>query len=582
MYQRISVLAMLGKAKWICLPIPFPFNFTLFFLMTFTLTQAFSEESASERTSESTQEKADEEEALANIPALKESVMLTTQTKNEASQEPPQIIGLPDVVSYTLFNQWDIKISIEEVRRQKGLLQTATGAFDYIFGGIERMTWKQNVQLIPFKTNRSGYLNANELSLDHMARIGTKYSFKAEVDRELNPADLFNTPPYYRINSYIISFSIDQPLWKNFIYNPQFTTERIKRLDVMSAKYAMVQTIASHIRDVVQAYWDLVTAKRFYQIESDKKDRLIDLAKKSLLLIKGGQLNATELDQQYAEIYRQNRILAFTKQGVFAALNQLLLLMGGVAGCPPIDVPNLLLDHYPDLYQGNLNTCCLVDYAIGHRPDLFALDFKTLGTEVQLKAAEHNLLPELNVKLEGNVHNFALDRRAKPFFAAVNSRWPERDLTVEVNFSVPLYNDEAIGDFRRSRAENQQSIYQQAELIQEIKYNIATAVRNHYSLLAQLQAAAQAVKWYKITLKDERRKLLEGFSTIFVVVDFENRLSIAQSEQAQAYDDYAKNLVNLLYLTGTLVDYNCPMNQVTLSNMTDISHLFSPTRGRYD
>lgn len=559
------------------------FSLRFFLALLITFTQGFADDKAAEKAdkeAEEKAEKADEEEALANIPALMESAMLTGQIERQTREEPPQIIALSDVVTYTLYNQWDIQISIEEIKRQKGILQIATGAFDYTFDALERVTWKKNVQLVPFKSDFRGRLDITAFSLDHLSRIGTKYSLKAEFDRDYNPIYLFNIPPYYRVNTYIVSFAIDQPLLRNFIYNQEFTFERIKRLDVASAKYLMVQTISKKLQDVVHAYWDLVAAKKIYQIEKDKKVRLIDLAKKSLLLIKGGQLNATELDQQYAEIYRQNRILAFTEQAVYAAFNQLLFVMGGVEGCPPLRVPNLLLDEYPERFPGNLHTCCLIERALINRPDLSALNFKTMGTWVQLKTAEHNLLPSLNVKVEGNVHNFTLNEKARSFFGAVGSRLPERDLSVEVNLSVPLYNDQFIGDVKRSRAENRQATYEQAQLVEEIKYSIATTVQNHYALLKQLKSAADAVKWYKITLKDERRKLLEGFSTIFVVVDFENRLSVAMSDEVQIYSEYAKNLVNLLYLSGTLVDYNYPMNQVCLSNMTNINHLFG--KGRYE
>lgn len=520
---------------------------------------------------------ADEEQDLANIPALKESAILTAEVKEAATKEPPQAIRLSEVVNYTLFNQWDIKISIQEVNRQKGLLQSATGAFDYTLDGFERKTWKKNVQMIGYKSDWSGHLEGAGLSLEHMARLGTKFSVKTENIREYNPIFLFTAPPYNRLNTYFVSFAIDQPLLRNFLYNPEFTTERIRRLDVASAKYVMVQTISTQIRDVVQAYWDLVAAKKIYVIERDKKKRLIELAKKSLLLIRGGQLNATELDQQYAELYRQDRIILLTQQTVYTALNRLFFLMGGVDGCPPIDVPKLLIEEFPDFHRarGSLQMCCLVDLAIRNRPDLVALNYKTKGKWVQLESAKHNLLPSLNLRVEGNVHNFALNRKARPFFGAVESRLPERDLTVEVNFSVPLYNDEFIGDLKRSRAENWQATFQEAQLIEDIKYNVATAIRNHYSLIEQLKAAAEAVRWYKITLKDERRKLIEGFSSIFIVVDFENRLSLAMSDEVQTYNQYAKNLVNLLYLTGTLVEYNCNLNQVYLSNMTNINHLFN-------
>lgn len=535
------------------------------------------EEGKKDKEEEDKKEKEEEEAQLANIPALKESGILNVEFEDASSKEPPQAIVLSQIITYTLFNQWNIKISIEEINRQKGLLQIATGAFDYTFGGFERKIWKENVQVIGQKSDRSGHVEALGLSFDHTARIGTRFSLRAENTREYNPIFLINNPPYCRLNTYFVTFAIEQPLLRNFIYNPAYTTERIRRLDVASARYLMVQTVSTQLRDVVQAYWDLVAAKKIYIIERDKKKRLIDLAKKSLLLIRGGQLNATELDQQYAEIYRQDRIILFAQQSVYTALNRLLFLMGGVQGCPAIDIPNLMLEEFPDVKEalGKLHTCCLVDLAIRNRPDLTAQNYRTQGTWVQLEAAKHNLLPSLNLRVEGNVHNFALNRKACPFFGAVESRLPERDLTVELNFSVPLYNDEFIGDLRRSRAENWQSHFQETQLIEDIKYNLATAVRNHYSLIEQLKAASEAVRWYKITLKDERRKLLEGFSTIFIVLDFENRLSLAMSDEVQTYNLYARNLVELLYLTGTLVEYNCQTNQFYLSNMTHINHLFN-------
>lgn len=519
------------------------------------------------------------------IPAMMESL-----------NEPPDLldalrkiavpleISLPDVISYTLLNQWDIKISISEVSRKQGIVQKAAGAFDTTLDGRERHVWQRDVQVSGLlKSTHWGFMNQLAATISRTTRFGTKTKIGAEVDQTYNPLYLIiNGPPfvpYNRIENFSLFFTIEQPLLRGFFYNPDYANELSARYDVEAAKYNLIQVIAKQIHDVVQAYWNLSTAKEIYQIEQTKKTSLYDLAITSKKLIEGGEMAATELDQQFAEIYREEKNLILAEQVVYDNLNHLLFLMGDGPQSLCLNIPQLTLEAYPCIIANKPPLCVnhITKIAVMNRPDLRALEWQIGGAGILLKSAQFGLLPELNVQVGGTFLNYALNKKARPFFGAANSDLPEKDLSLQVNLSVPFSNDEALGAYRQSYEQNRQLIYQSEKLIEDIRLSVATAIRNHFALIEQIENAKKAVKWYEITLEDEKRKLIQGLSTIFIVVDFENRLSNERIDLVQTQNALAQNLVDILFLTGTLIDYNCRENKVYVSDVTRIEHLL-----RYD
>ena len=96
---------------------------------------------------------------------------------------------------------------------------------------------------------------------------------------------------------------------------------------------------------------------------------------------------------------------------------------------------------------------------------------------------------------------------------------------------------------------------------------MATALQNHYALLEQMRHADESAKWYKTALEDETKRLKEGYSTLFIVIDYENNLSSSMAERVLVYRAFSQNIADLLYLTGRLVTPYDRCDRVMIANV---------------
>nr|NGX43169.1 hypothetical protein [Chlamydiota bacterium] len=483
-------------------------------------------------------------------------------------------IELYDVLGYALENQWDINIAQEEVRRQYGISQRDSGPFDPVFDTSIAYTWQHQVQDLAIKTNKDGNIVTQQASLNKLARVGTTYSLNATVERELNPIFAF-TDPFRRTNTFNLAFVIDQPLLRRFRDNIEATQEKVSVLELQAIKWEAIHTISTQIRIAVNSYWELVATKGLLKIRQDSLQRLDNLADSTERLVERGQLAKSELNQQYAEVSKEKRRSADAEQQVYAAFNNLLLSMGANQCDFTLSSPDLALEEFPITSNNKsiLSVNRLVDEATHQRLDLLAAQIRINSADLLLRSANNTVLPEMNVRLGTNVINHEINRKAKPFYSSVISERPEVELFAALDFSIPFYNDEALGERRRRRAEKYQSFLGEAELMASIRSDVATALRDHYALFEQIQAADESVKWYEKALRDEVDRMKEGLSTLFIVIDFENRLSDALTDRVLVYRNFAQNIVDLLFLTGKLIIPCENSDRVMIANVRSLEAL---------
>ncbi len=106
------------------------------------------------------------------------------------------------------------------------------------------------------------------------------------------------------------------------------------------------------------------------------------------------------------------------------------------------------------------------------------------------------------------------------------------------------------------QAELTQSILSESQLNESIRTEIANALRNQLELIDELYFAGQAVDWYSTALSDEIARLKQGYSSLFIVIDYEKSLRQTTIEKVLVESNYAENIVELLFQTGTLVNYD--------------------------
>lgn len=477
--------------------------------------------------------------------------------EKETSPCPPYSLRAKEVVFSSLDYQWRIQVAEREVDRQEGIVQASKGPFDPRIGGGYTHQWLKDTQTFGFKSGKDGNLDSLQLFLEKLTRLGTKFSLNGEVTREFNPSFSFDNS-YNRTNATTLTFFVDQPLLKRFRYNEESVTELVNQLELDAVRNELTQTMAENVRDAMRLYWDLAAAQKVVTINENAQRILLALASATDKLVEGERVAASELNEQFAELARNNRELVASQQVVYSLFNNLLFQMGMSRDCFAVELPTLELDDFPpfSVDKSLWDLDHLLCLAMHNRGDLIAAQFRVMEGDMRLRLANQDIYPELNVRFGYDLFNSQINQKARSFFSSTETHKAQNDYTVAVNFSYPLFNNFARGEKRRREEEKIQLNLEEDFLAEDIRQAIASAFRNHIELIDQVHFQKKSVSWYEKALRDEILRFKEGYGSLFIIIDFENRLRVTLVEEARLLADWAKNLVELLYLTGTLIERN--------------------------
>lgn len=484
---------------------------------------------------------------------------------------PPPTLSLPQAIGYTLENQVELKISELNIQVQKGVLQHTAGPFDPVLEGNARHVYQRNQQypLAELKSHHKGYENTANLLARKKARAGTVFSLSAQIDQ-------VNNPLIYplKINIGTISFLVEQPLLREFLYGQDTVTEEAADVELYAVYLDNFQTVSQKILDTTIRYWDAVSAQKIAKINEDALIRLVKLEDNIQELIDKDQLARADIHQPQERIANQQVITFISEQDYYASLQNLKFAMGNVDvwGCDPDNL--ILADDFPPVKLNLEDFQCLIGSliysAINYRYDILASLARQEEADILLKGAYNEVLPQVNVLAGVQKSNFELGGRSKPFFSPYGYHDSETDWTIGMSFSVPFHNDAALGDLRQRKAIKYQSEYRTQLLMQSAVTNLRVALSNQIYLASELDKASERVKLNQTLIDEEHKKLNAGFSSLFILLDFENRLTNALIEHTDIYKQYLQNIANLRFLTGTLFQPDATTNWIKVVDVTTL------------
>jgi outer membrane protein len=148
------------------------------------------------------------------------------------------------------------------------------------------------------------------------------------------------------------------------------------------------------------------------------------------------------------------------------------------------------------------------------------------------------------------------------------------DYSFGVTLSIPIRNRSAQADMATAMLQQRQL----QEQLQQTRNQVAQDVRNAEIAVtqarAQIAAAKKAVRLALVTLQDERKKLELGESTTLNVILTEEQYDTALGNEAQAFDNYAKSVVQFGQATGTtLQKYNIQLSEAKAGEITRVPNI---------
>jgi outer membrane protein len=377
-------------------------------------------------------------------------------------------------------------------------------------------------------------------------------------------ANLFNPSVQ---SSLFVGFS--QELLNGFGLLPNTRNIRIAKNSRKIADWQFTLQAITTVTNTITAYWELVFARENVKVQQQAvtvAEKLYNDNRKQLEIGTMAPLDVTRAESELATD-RQNLIVAQT-----AKLQLEQVLKNDIAKNPL--APNLInveiiptdLPKQPEAVEAPSFEEAVKE-AFAKRPDLQQQVLNLQNGDIEVRATRNALLPTATlvaqygtVGLGGNqlILGPPVTTKSGGYGDASSQVFHNNfpDYSVSLNVSVPLRN-------RQAQADNQRAILTQRQLeaqMQQLKNAALLDVRTTYIALEQdrgrVEAAAKARELQQQTFDAERKKYELGASTVFLVIQTQRDLILAQGTELRSLADLVEAKANYERAVGRTLEVN--------------------------
>jgi outer membrane protein TolC len=377
---------------------------------------------------------------------------------------------------------------------------------------------------------------------------GAEYEIRFLNTREDISGNLRTVIPDPRYES-SIALIFRQPLLRDFGIAVNTAPIRQAQYAEQSAEQVLLQTILDTVFNVQQRYLELVFRLQDLDAKRESLKLAEDFLAENKVRVELGTLAPIELVQAQTQVKTRQGDVIVAVAAVREAEDQLkeVLNIPEVLGTwylriRPVDSP-------PFVPVSPIALEEQIDLALKNRPDFVQSQLDIASREISRDVARNQRLPRLDLEARGSV--LALGERNDESLSNL-SETEGHEWLVTLRFQYPLGNRFARNELQRRNLELQQALVDQRQLKRTIVRQLRQAVRDIDTAIQRVEVTRAATVLAQTQLEAEQEKFRLGLSTSFVVLDFQEDLTIARSEETRAVSDYNVALARLDQLTGTL------------------------------
>jgi outer membrane protein TolC len=378
-----------------------------------------------------------------------------------------------------------------------------------------------------------------------------------------------------------LALSVAQPLLRNFGWEFATINVRIAESSQKQSQYNMAQSLQDFVLQVGTDYWNVVQAEENLQVAEYGLRLNSDLVRQNRISVQVGTLAPLDLQEaQSAEATSEANV--YTAQAALraarAALRQDVMLNPSDAFVPqeiqPINKPTGTVSSIPSQEVA-------LETAIEYRPSLGAMREAIRAALLQVKYAENQTLPQLNLGAQIGITStsgytpcievFGKGTQSNCTTSAglAGSKLPFGGIygdalnhmfdfgfynyAAVLNFEFPLDNAAARGVLAQTRVAYEQLRMQYRADISQAVVAVQTALANLKADVERVRATRQATYYAAQSLHDEQVRFRVGMATTHDLLQYQSQLVSAQGNQIQAEVDLEDAKLSLEHEQGTLL-----------------------------
>jgi outer membrane protein TolC len=459
-------------------------------------------------------------------------------------------LSLQDCIAEALKHNFDVRVERYVPLEAELGLREAYAGYDPTVNVAGQHTYNEiggeflNGIPVPAETSDENYFNS---SVGGILPSGMQYNLSGNVGETYGSSG--GSP--FDSTAGTIGVTMTQPLLKNLWIDSTRLAIAAAKNNVKQSVQGLRQQLITTVSAVENAYFELIYARENVGVQQEALELAQTQLDQDRQRVQIGTVaeRAGTLEQDEAQVAQSQANLIAAQFTLESDQNTL---------------KNLITDNYLTLHDVDLSPTATLDavrqlfdvqYSWGKgltaRPDLIQAKVTLEQQGIQLKYDWNQLFPELDV-----LGSYGFNGEGREFSDAF-AQYSEGNrpfYSYGGQMSMPLSNLKARSVYKSDKAVEQQDLLKLKQLEQNIMVQIDDAVKQAQSALESVDATRQARIYAQAALDAEGKKYAVGKSTTFTVLQLQNNLTAARSQEIRALANYQEALTNLAQQEGSTLE----------------------------
>lgn len=360
-----------------------------------------------------------------------------------------------------------------------------------------------------------------------------------------------------------LGFSVAQPLLRDFGWGLTTIFVRIAENREEISLYDYQARLAQLIQRITEGYWGVVFTKENLKVQRKGVELAEALLKGTESRVRAGVLAPVAAIEARAEKARREEL-------VIAAENELRIALTNLRLSLNLNPQNTFMPRKiepaegPSILPLPVERVNLLENGLTRRPEILSLNLKVQSQALQVRYAENQLLPRLDLKagagltgLGGELKPGESNPSAGNYGSAIDRMGSGNfyDYSVRVVLQIPLGNAQARSKFATARIELDQAKARQRDMISQITLEVEKALGDLDANFKRIRTAQLARELAEENLRGQEKRFQVGLVTLKDVIDFQSKALDAQGTELRAIVDYNNSASRLKLAEGTLLDH---------------------------
>ncbi|MGA9779699.1 MAG: TolC family protein [Limisphaerales bacterium] len=485
---------------------------------------------------------------------------LTAAAQTGTNTVSPRAMSLQDCIQQALQQNFDVQIQRYNPQISLYNLRAAYDGWDPAFN----ISGQHNYNVTPSSYNLFLGIptppsvsdeNSFNSGVNGTLPWGLQYNFTGTIAQEYGS----DSGLPFDYSSGNIGVTLTQPLLKNFWIDTTRLNIRVAKNRLKYSEQGLRLQLITSVTAVANAYYELVFARQnvavqqealnLAQTQLDQDNQRVQIGTLAILSV---QQDESQVAQARANLIAAQSTLDTDEDALKNLFTDSYSKWQGVAIHPTaaLEAPQQTFDLQDSWNKG-----------LTERPDLLQAKLNVEQQGIQLKYYRNQLFPELDLTGSYGFNGSSTKvNGAGGQYSDILSELNEGDApfySYGATLTMPLSNVGPRNQYKSTKATLQQILLQLKQLEQNVMVQIDTAVKQAESNYESVQATRQARSYAEAALDAEQKTYAVGKATTFEVLQYQNNLTAARSQEIRALANYEEALAALAQQEGTTLEqYN--------------------------